>query len=286
MSRKHPSVPLIALGMALLASGAPASGEAFLDLRPSTSYDQNVGRAQRSAEAEDDFSVGLDATAGYQMTLGQSSGLILKGGIEGRRYQQLHDLSNYRVHGSAAYLFQPGQGFSSPWYALSAGVSLVEHRNSAIRDGTRFDLGAQVGARITDRIALRAEYGYARRNAFTGDAFDIRDHTLQGTLEYTIQPRASIYAGYAFVTGDVVTNAAKDPRIKRVFTAVAPDPVFSGRPAWRLDGDTHNFRLGTTIGFSRRDGVDLSGRYFATDADGNNQWHGWQVQAAYVRRFK
>jgi len=32
--------------------------------------------------------------------------------------------------------------------------------------------------------------------------------------------------------------------------------------------------------------VDLSGRFFATDAEGDNQWHGWLIQAAYVRRFR
>jgi len=286
MPEHHVSVAFLVLGTALPAFAGPVSGEAFFDLRPTAIYAQNVGRAERSAEVEDDVVYGLDATAGYQMTIGRRSGLILKGGLAGRHHQRLGDLSNYRVHGSAAYLIQPGQGFSSPWYALSAGLSLLEHRDSAIRDGTRLDLGAQLGTRMTDRIALRAEYGYARRNAFTGETFDIEDHTLGGTVEYTLRPRAVVYTGYAFSTGDVVTDAGMNPRLRSVAKAVAPDAAFPGRRAWRLAGDTHDFRLGTRIGFSRRDGVDLSGRYFATDAAGNNQWHGWLVGAAYVYRFE
>ncbi len=303
------------LGLGLWPSIATADN-AFFDLGLTPTYDSNVSRAELSNNVEDDFFLGFNAAAGYNVEINDNSGLVLQGTLLLNGYDQFGDLSNISLVGSGAYRFQPRRGFTAPWFEVNFDVAPVQYNDSRIRDGIILSPGATAGKRFTDRISAVAGYRYNERIAYHGEVFDNSENMLFLNLDYDLTNAITLYGTYTFRTGDVVSTSVPTAKIIAAASAIEADNAFGPGPpaaappppgppgppgppappgttpggtqrfAYRLDGTTNEGKLGINFGITRSAAIDVSARYWDVGADLNNDYHGFVVEASFLYQFE
>jgi hypothetical protein len=270
-----------------MATTVAQAGTLSLDLVSSIRYDDNLNRAQRGSERQDDGIFAVSADGSYRRQLTANSGLIAKLGLETEVHADIGDLDMIRAKTSLTYLMQAASGFGAPWFALTAAFQLDEYSASDIRDGTVATLGAEAGKRFTDRIAARLGYEVRNRNPSSKRVFKQRQGIFHVLGDYSVTDRIGAYLKYEYLDGGVVTTAAPNMRFRGVVRSFWRDRAFGpGMVAWRLDGHTHAFRLGGKYVLAKHTALDLAATHARTDADGDNKWNVWNVGLTLSHRFQ
>jgi hypothetical protein len=278
------SILIIAAFMAFAAQ--VHAGSMSMDLRGAWSYDNNISNTEPEKFREEDMVFEFDATAGYRQELNDYSGIVAKVGIETDAHKNFGDLNSLTLMGSLAYVFQPIRSFSAPWFAVSTEMRRRQHADSDIRDGTIATLAFTTGTQVTDRISAQARFELLDRDADQGRAFEMGQRIISTAIDFRATDRITIYTKYAYLDGDLVTTAPRNPKFRSAFRAVDPDPVFgAGRLAWRLDGRAHSFHLGGKYALAERTALDVGLRYSHAHAENDNQWNTWRLGASVLHRF-
>jgi hypothetical protein len=281
----------------LAPAAAPAAGyygsgwyrEAEAELR----YDDNLGRTGNVVDRKEDFSARFGAGIGYEALPAADSRFGIAGRAAVERFDEYHDLDNIEIGAEGWYTFQPRPGPARPWYEAWGRISRIEHRDSDIRDGGIFEAGTLAGMRFGEAVSGRLGYVHSSRWG-DDDVFDVRTHAVELDMDADILPRATLYGGYTFQWGDLVSTARSAPGLIAESDAVAIDDAFGGgtgsgcgsrRCAWRLEGRTHFIAGGVQWQVTGGLYLDLSARWFRVRWGESGRYEGLNYRASLYFRF-
>jgi hypothetical protein len=255
-----------------------------VDVELSASRDDNVSRAESAADIKSDNIVGLGINLQNAWLLTPFSGILLRGHVEFDQYQHYDDLSHITANAGVDYRFQPVVGYSAPVFDI--GTTLVRHayNNSDIRNGTELQTDAAVSSRITDRIKLQAGLGLEKRWADEGEIYTWQRDRIYVGGNYKYSPRATLYTNISRSDGDQVFTSAPDPALFVESKAVANDPVFGARRAYRVDATAYVFELGDSIEISSDTSLDIGLQHYDISTS-DDDYKGTVLRVSWLYRF-
>jgi len=286
------SVVRSAFACALLAIAGPAMADHHAHTRYSgelgAGYDSNVGNSEAAADIRESAFATGGASAEYFRQLNLFTTLVLRGGVQGEHYDRYEGLSNAKATGAARLLVRPDGGFLTPVLGAWVSASYWEF-DSAIRDSDEYRGGLFANQQITTRISGRLALGAAWRES-DSRVFDTHGASAALNLDWRLAERATLYGGYQFYRGDVVSTAAPTTlKIGLAAEEIEPDDAFGGlaanQRAYRLDAEAHVGTLGLNYALSSKLSADLQGQYVDTRADYGNEYQRVLAVLSLLARF-
>jgi len=252
-------------------------------------YDDNAGNAEHSHDIEDDTLVsgGLNLDFHWKPTL--FTALLLRSSLRGDGYDDADGLSNGKLVEMARVSHRAAGGFYAPTLAAWASAGLWEF-DSAMRDGTEYRAGVYVAEPITTAISARLGATVTERDSDSA-VFDLSSWAASLDLDWQVLPRLTIYAGYQFHDGDVVSTGTVLPKSSHLVggcggaTECAPDDSFQGMFAYRLDAKTHVATIGFNVPISAKLAIDTQLRRADSEADGGSGYDRWLGTVSALARF-
>jgi hypothetical protein len=252
-------------------------------------HDDNASRGLYSADRKADNILAAEGFVVRSMLLSERSGATFRGGARYSQFFEFKDISNLALSGRAAYRYQIGSGFSSPWIEITGEYQWLKHADSALRDGSIVSIGANVGSHVTDRVRVSGGLGTDKRSGDSTGVYELSTNRLWGTFDYRLGLRNTIYARLSRVAGDHVFNSGPVTGLSGVW---ASDPAIAsglGIPlanAYRLEATTLLYELGLNYPLLDRHAVDISVSKFTSKADASGyKYDGNQLRAGYLYRF-
>ncbi len=257
-----------------------------MDAELSLRHDNNVSRAENGRDVVSDDVAGLDLTLRRNFMLGEHSGVQLRGGVRFAQFARFDELSHLDFNLAALYRIQPVKTYTAPWFEAALGAERQEYRDSDIREGDKLNLDLVVGKRFTDRLRLRAGYGWERRFADAGEVFAWRRRTAHVAADFRVSPRLTLYGEASRSLGDQVFTATPALAFRNAAKAIADDPVFGARRAYRLGAQANLVELGGSFNINANNTLDVGMRRFEIEADGGHNYDGMEVRASWLYRFQ
>jgi hypothetical protein len=282
-----------AIGTALLLLAGPAGAEHHVRLHWSADlgvgYDDNVGNAAMGGDARDSGVISGGVNLDYVRALSLNTALLLRGGLQGDGYEAEDGLSNVRLLAMTRLSHRPTGGFYMPTFAgwISAGVLEFD---STMRDGLEFRGGLFVTEPLTTTIAARLSFAASERRSGSS-VFDLSGWSAGLNLDWVVAPRFTLYGGYQFQDGDVVSTGTLPPKSSHLpggcgsATACDPDDALDGQFAYRVDAQTHIGTFGLNVPLSGRLAVDAQARRIDSTADGGTRYARWQGVVSVLLRL-
>lgn len=249
--------PLSAMALAMFALGClcslPARAQQwYVDSALEVNHNDNVSRAENSADIREDRSVlgGLDG--GYNFQVADYTAVSLLGSLHRTQYERYSGLSNTALNVAIAVKHKFGLGDTVPELVMNVGTG-HDSFNSDNRDASHYTASFSLNKRFTQRLSLSAGLGWTERNGSydvprlgangrpvrPGDPWDLNywHASLGGELELT--PASWVSASYQFQDGDIVSSGTPYSKIYSATTALTRDPMFgNGIIAYRIPART------------------------------------------------
>jgi hypothetical protein len=271
---------------ALFSAGAALADATHVDAELSLRRDNNVSRAEASADIQPDTIAGLDVNASRSMMLNANSGLLWRGGLKLAEYSRFDDLSHLDLSVGATYRIQPVAAYTAPWFELGVGAERQQFMGSSIRDGNVLTLDLGMGKRFTDRLRGRVGAGWERRYADDNEVFDWQRLKMQVTADFKLTPAVVVYGNASRAYGDQVFTATPAPAFRTAAKAIVDDTAFGARRAYRLNAVADVLELGGSFSLNSHNTLDVGYRYFQIDADGGHSYDGSEIRASWLYRFQ
>lgn len=274
---------------ALLAQSAVQAADPRLDLRTTVSRDDNVGRSERARDRRADEILTLAGRLTLPLRLSSAAVMSLEAGVQRQQHEDLDGLDGWQAGGGARLRWRPRGGFTAPWYEVHVGADAIRVDGSELRNGYLLRTGVVAGRRLTDRIRLRAGYGFEHRRAEGSAVFDLDSHRLFGAADYHLAGRALLYARVEGRHGDVFSLATPDPQILAAAEArVAEDALRgpAGGPlvAYRLQAETVLAELGVNLPIGSAVALDASALMHRSNGRGGIDYDGLVLQVSLLFR--
>lgn len=271
---------------ALFCAASAWADATHLDAELSLRHDNNVSRAEAARDQFSDNVAGLDLALTRSMMLTEHSGVQLRGGLHVREFARFDDLSHASVDASALYRIQPVKAYTAPWFEAAVGWERFQFREGELRDGNQWTLDVGVGKRLTDKLKVRAGYGWESRDADEHAVFEWQRRTLRLSADFRVSPAFTVYGMASRTQGDQVFTATPAPAFRNAAKAIADDTVFGARRAYRLGAESDVLELGGSYQFNSQHTLDIGMRRFDIEADGNHQYQGTELRASWLYRFQ
>jgi|GEM_PF-5856917 len=279
-----PSVTLVCLLLPLPVMAAQVS-----DVILSAGYtlDDNVTRAEQTANIEKDTILSARVRGTYRLPLNQTSNLAFTGDIQHQAYQDFERLSRNTFTLGARYNIQTAFEFTSPWYFLGLNLSL-ENVDADPRDANVIDLQLGIGKRLTDRTKVVATFTRQNHDA-DNDTFDTRMNRVAVNLDLRTHNRNLAYATLAYTDGDIVVTAAVPypaslsglPHI----LDTSSYPNLSAPWTYNLSAKTVSLAIGDNYTIAGHQFVDINLLLYRADADRDFVYNGSLLQLNYFYQF-
>lgn len=287
------AVARAAAGALLLLIAVPAHAEHHVRLHWSgelgLGYDDNVGNAAEDNDVLDSGVVSGSLNLDYTRVLSLNTALLLRGGLQGEGYEAENGLSSGRVLAMARLSHRPSGGFYVPTFAIWSSVAALEF-NSTMRDGFEYRGGVFMTEPLTTTISARLSVSAQERSA-DNTVFDTSGWSAALNLDWAVLPQLTVYTGYQFLDGDVVSTGTVPPKSSHIPTgcgsasACDPDDALDGQFAYRVDARTHVATLGMNVPLSHRLAVDAQSRYVDSTADGGSTYERMQGVVSLLLRL-
>jgi hypothetical protein len=260
-------------------------------------YDDNVSRAQHSADIERDYLFSASGDVSYTWGLSELMAVTAQGSVQDEEYFDFEKLSNTRIGLTGDFRFQTRIGFTAPSYSTFLRVTEADFETD-IRDATTVELGFRATKRLTDIITGTLGLVTSDSSA-EGRVFDLKRTRYFGNIDYRITNRWSAYATLNYIDGDVFSTATGDDlEILNVVTdngrniltpRAEPDNAFGGvennKIAYRLDAKTTILRLGGNYGISAQNAVDISMDILESKARKSIEYDRLSMAVSFLHRF-
>lgn len=281
------------IGAVLFLLAAPAAAEHHIKVRWSgdlgVGYDDNVGNAGDDADIRDSVVVAGGVNVDYTHALSLNTGLLLRGALQGEAVEAEDGLSHGRLLAMARLSHRPNGGFYMPTFAAWASAGVLEF-NSAMRDGFEFRGGLFVSEPLTTSIAARLGVAAVERS---GDnyVFDLSGWSASVNLDWAVTPAFTLYTGYQFQDGDVVSTGTVPPKASHVAggcgaaSACDPDDALDGQFAYRVDAATNVGTLGVNLPRSQSLAIDAQLRWIDSSTPGDTRYERLQGLVSVLLRF-
>jgi hypothetical protein len=275
------------LGAAAAVMAALAASEAcadwFFDAAAGLEYDDNLPRAQRDADIEEDFAFAASVAPGQYFQLTDRVGLSLTANLTGALYDEFTGLNHYSGGLTAALRTKLGLGPEAPWLRIAGSAAWYDFNHEA-RDGLRTGVSVTAGRRIGSRWDLQAGWSYERRRSdevidipflvtnfgIHGDAYDTDAHSLSLGSVYALTDRLALVAGYTRRIGEVTATTRISGDIFAASDAISPDPVFGpDRFAYRIEAESNIYSVALSWALGNHASINAGYEYQDTDGRGD-----------------
>lgn len=271
----------------LLACAAPVQADTtHFDAELAASHDNNLGRAESGSDIFNDNMLNFGLAVTHNMLLTPNSGLRLRGGMHAVEHARFTDLNLVSANVGVSYRIQPVSGYTAPWIELGAMLERYSFRNSAIRDGRLLALEVIAGQHFTDRIGARIGIGHEQRHADNTNVFEWQRHRMYAMADYKLGLNTTLYASLLRDFGDQVFTTTPDLELREYSKAVAQDPVFGARYAYRVGAISNALELGVSTPLNSSNTVDIGLRRFHADAVGGHSYDHTGLRASWLYRFR
>jgi hypothetical protein len=274
---------------AILFTSQANANNIQIDFDTTTQYDDNVGNAYgRNTLFDYGQSAGVTLSS-PTFPLNSYSGLSFSGNLHYDQNVRFQGLSHMTVGAEAGYRIQPVPGFTQPWLDVRSSAILLQHTDSAIRDGGIFSLTGRVGKQLTDRIGVSIGGGVEIRRSETGDVFDYRRNKLLASLEYRALDDVMVRVNAQRMIGDVVTTVTVPSELLALSNARAYDSALSSdlfRVAYRVGGRTDMIEMTVTVPITYEHMIDLGVGTWASHTSPGESYYTTQIHAGYTYRFQ
>jgi hypothetical protein len=260
-----------ALAALLLLLATPAAADHHVKLRWSGDlgfgYDDNVGAAANGPDIRDSAFVSAGLNLDQSRRLGSTTGLLLRGSLRGEAYEAAQGLSNGKLTALARLSHRPEGGFYMPTLAGWVSASLWEF-DSAMRDGAEYRVGAYLSEPLTTALSARLSVQVSERTADSA-VFDLSAWSAGLNLDWSVLGVLTLYAGYHFHDGDLVSSASVYPK------AHEPEPgddsydddALDGLTAYRVQARTQVGALGVNVPISGQLSLDAQVQQVESETD-------------------
>jgi len=264
----------------LLPLAAPVSAEHHVKLHWSgelgLGYDDNVGNAANDDDVRDSGVVSGGLSLDYTRSLSLNTAFLLRGALQGEAYEAENRLSSGRALALTRLSHRASGGFYVPTFAVWLSAGALEF-DSAMRDGFEYRGGVYMIEPLTTAISARLGVSAHERSADNA-VFDMSGWSAALNLDWAALPRLTVYAGYQFLDGDVVSSGTVPPKSSHLASgcgsasACDADDALDDQFAYRIDARTHVGSVGLNVPLSRRLALDAQGRYVDSTADGGTSY--------------
>ena len=271
---------------AILASTHLAqAADAKLDTNLTLIYDNNVSLAESNRDVFSDEMLSLNLVASKSFMLNQHSNLSIKAKLARNQFARFDDLSNTDLALGARYRIQPEIGFYQPWLEFGVNAEKQEFDDSDIRDGALFNLNVSAHKRFTERLKANIGVGFEKRSADNGDIFEWQRYSLFLGAQYQWSDAATLLASYDYIAGDQVFVATASPAFLISANAIADDPIFGNRRAYRLDAHANIFNASLNYRINPNNTLDAGLQYAYIQAEDHHQYDATLVHLSWLHRF-
>lgn len=269
-----------------------------VDVEAALRHDDNIGRGEQSGDVFSDNIADLGLNVAHIMMLSPGSGLRLRGGLHIEQHARFDDLDLLSASIGASYRIQPVAGYTLPWFELGTSVERLSFRNSDIRDGWVNNIQATLGKNFTDRLSGRIGVVREWRNAdeegdkrwptayWGGSIFDWQHNKLFAMANYKFGMESTLYATLTRIYGDQVFTAAPNLIAWSKTSAIADDPAFGTRRAYRMGAISDLIELGVNTPLTASTTLDVGARHFYADADSGHEYDSTELRASLLYRFR
>jgi hypothetical protein len=248
-------------------------------------YDNNVSLAESNRDIFSDEIASLNLIASKSFMLNPHSNLSIKGKLARNQFARFDDLSNTGFAVGARYRVQPVIGFYQPWLELGVNAEKLFFDDSDIRDGAIFNVNLSAHKRLSERLKAHIGFGAEHRVADSGDTFEWQRHSLFLGAQYQWSEAATLIANYSYINGNQVFVATASPAFRIGANAIADDPVYGQRRAYRLDADANTYNTSVNYRINPNNTLDAGLQYAKIEAEGNHQYDAAQVHISWLHRF-
>lgn len=256
-----------------------------LDTDLSIMHDNNVSVAESNQDIFSDTALDLSLIGSQSFRLNPQSSLSIKAKLERMEFARFNDLSNTTLALGATYRIQPVVGFYQPWFALNVGAEKLYYDQSELRDGARFNVNAAVHQRLTERLSTNVGAAYEKRIADNADVFAWQRYSVFLAGNYQLNEKSALFASYTHHIGDQVFVATPSPAFKQIANAIADDPVFGKRRAYRLDAEADTLNIGADYRINSNNKLNVGLQYALIQAEASHEYDATQLHISWLHRF-
>ncbi len=274
----------------LWLSATPATHAAAFTTDAEIAYttDDNVTRAQYSADILKDQFISVTAGVNYLQWLNTNNRVIYRGFLRADEFSKYDKLSNVTAGVNVTYQYRESGAFLAPLYGIFFKSAIDEYKSN-LRDSNLYSVGVSWRKPITDRISTTAVLSGNMRDS-DSVVFDTKEVSLLLNGDYMLGSRWTVYLTYNYLKGDIVSTSVytTSPRLNFVDNAEvinADDAFASGAVAYRLNAQTNVVALGTNFKLAEKHSLDLSARYVTSHAAAGITYERTQFSLAYLARF-
>lgn len=251
-------------------------------------FDDNLSRSELSADIESDRGLWLLAEGGRAFHLAAGNALTFTGSLEFTGFDQFRGMRNLAAGLSGSWRKRFGLGAEAPALGALVSVQRLEFSDSK-RDGWFYLGEIRWSQRPTERWEIEAAGSYEVRRADAALAKTVFNQERLGASvlgNVALGQAWLLSLGYAYLTGDVDSNATPNDRIIAARKASIEDPVFgNGRLVYRLEANVHSLSLDLTRAVTRNSSLVLGYGFQAIRAQGGIDYERNQVKLSYVYVF-
>ena len=272
------------LALVCLTVHAPARSEWLLDADAGMLYDNNLTRAQESADIRADGAAFLSASVASFLPFDGSDRLTLSADLSCEAYFRFHGLDVIALGGSATYRHKFGVGLDVPWLLAAAVVSYDGYQGD-VRTGARYALRAELGKRFTQSFdgSLGGIYDrrYQRHDqpvvpGISGKPFELSGSSAYARASYAFNENLLVGARVSVRRGDVESTTRPNREIFEASSAIAPDPTFGPNFfAYSLRGTTEAATLTASWALNDRTSFNVGYSAERTRAYDGLEYRNW-----------
>lgn len=246
----------------LWAGAMPARADKPLGLgiEAGISADDNVTRGYGDANILSDQFLGVNLSKIFHYPVSTHTRLALLGFAGFNGYFEYTGLSHYYAGAQGEFQYRPSGSFYAPTFAVGA-RSAAEEYQSEVRDSYRGSVWASVRKPITNKLQLFSALNYNWRDG-KSVVFDTSDIALRANADFAISRRNTVYLGFEYRDGDIVSTGQPSLAFVEIASAVVLDDAYkdSTRYAYKIDGNTWMLSLGYNFAISAQQALDASWR--------------------------
>lgn len=258
-----------------------------LDTEVAYRFDDNLSRAEQKGDRFRDSAIDFGLNANWSTLLPPTAGLRLLGSMRVTKQTRFEALDNLDLSSGIRYRIQPVPGYTTPWIELGAAYAVTRYRDSKIRDGNTLSIDLIAGKRFTDRLGSQMGVKHERRYGGDSSVFDMQQKQIFLNIDYKLGLSAAMYLHLVRRYGDQVFTATPDDEYAEYAKAIAIDPAFGQRSAYRVDAKANAIELGLNRPINASSTLDLGLRRLDVYAnEGNYRYRANEFRLAWLYRFQ
>ena len=304
-SARNPKLSTALCVIVALLPGTSSYANVFSQLGINAGHESNVPRGQDGPHKEESSFLTLDYSIGKLYELGLKNTLVLSGGLNATRFNELRGFDNFGISVAANYNYKRALGAYAPVVSLSTSYALEEYEGRA-RDNELLTvdvsylkrlspawfltLGVDFQRSSSDSLPhdpLLKTFGYDPDMTLPFELYDYDSTSVYTDLEYAFENGILFNAGYRRVNGFTVSSTTKPTlALYKVADAIYSDPAFKeGWVAYQLEADTNEWSLGLSIPSGLDSSINLGYSFYDISAITRNSYVNRIISVSYVHNF-